>query len=519
MRRNLIKKAIILTLCVFFSLSFSREKGGASPGYNWKLSLRGIPQNAQFTCISSDDAGKSLYLGATDGVYSSGDMGLTWGKERLPSARVNITKIAASAGAVFASSKSGLYGKFPGGKWKFFPGVKNLLGVMLLENALAVVWSKDKVFLLFQSQWRDITPQGSYGIVSDLTAQGDVIYLALGGSLFYSNDLGESWEKCFILRNFDEDIVFGDEIDYPYEEEVSPPIRDLDLLGEKKVLLTTGKGLYVFTQGKDTPEVISTKGLPSGRVEECAVLGRRVVVATANKVFNLTNNNNSWETVFENPRPGKIIDLLFTNSSEEDFTLFILTERNIYKVKIKPTKESSLNSTIKALQGEPTIREVQEMAIEYAEVSPEKIRRWRRAASVRAILPRLSVDYNESFDDNIEIYKNSTTSYAVRGPRERGNDWGVDLTWDLSELIWSDAQTAIDVRSKLMVQLRDDILEDVTRLYFERKRLILELEKRKNELEMKKISEKSIRIEELTGYIDALTGGRFSDSLENEPPN
>ena len=66
-----------------------------------------------------------------------------------------------------------------------------------------------------------------------------------------------------------------------------------------------------------------------------------------------------------------------------------------------------------------------------------------------------------------------------------------------------------------MVQLRCDILEDVTRLYFERKKIVLELERsigRKDKVSF----EKQIRMEELTAYIDALTGGGFSAMLREK---
>ena len=99
------------------------------------------------------------------------------------------------------------------------------------------------------------------------------------------------------------------------------------------------------------------------------------------------------------------------------------------------------------------VLEVQRMAVEYAEVSPEKIRMWRTGAKWKAVMPKVSVSFSESSDENVEIYKSATTSYVVRGPWEKGNDWGVDLSWDLSDLVWNDAQTNIDVRSKLMVQL------------------------------------------------------------------
>jgi len=163
---------------------------------------------------------------------------------------------------------------------------------------------------------------------------------------------------------------------------------------------------------------------------------------------------------------------------------------------------------------EIALTKVQEMAVKYAEVSPEKIDAWRRSVKWKAIMPKLSVGLSQSFDDNVEIYKSASTSYIVEGPHETDTDWNVGLTWDLSDIVWDNAQTSIDVRSRLMVQLRNDILEDVTRLYFERKRLILELMKRERKDIIKaELDQKRLRIEELTGYIDALTGGQFSKEI------
>ena len=59
-----------------------------------------------------------------------------------------------------------------------------------------------------------------------------------------------------------------------------------------------------------------------------------------------------------------------------------------------------------------------------------------------------------------------------------------------------------------MVQLRNDILDEVTKLYFERRRLAVELERgafSESEEELK-----HLRLEELTASIDALTGGYMS---------
>jgi len=63
-----------------------------------------------------------------------------------------------------------------------------------------------------------------------------------------------------------------------------------------------------------------------------------------------------------------------------------------------------------------------------------------------------------------------------------------------------------------VVQLRDDILDEVTKLYFERIRVKCEIDNLSIE-ERKKRFEKELRLAELTASIDALTGGYFSQNL------
>ncbi|UCH12609.1 MAG: hypothetical protein JSW18_01305 [Candidatus Omnitrophota bacterium] len=86
------------------------------------------------------------------------------------------------------------------------------------------------------------------------------------------------------------------------------------------------------------------------------------------------------------------------------------------------------------------------------------------------------------------------------------------ILWDLGELIWNDDQTNIDVRSKLMVQLRDDILTDVTTLYFERRRMQLDIVSGKHKGKAQHVT--MLRLQELTARIDALTGGCLSRRKE-----
>ena len=64
-----------------------------------------------------------------------------------------------------------------------------------------------------------------------------------------------------------------------------------------------------------------------------------------------------------------------------------------------------------------------------------------------------------------------------------------------------------------MVQLRDDVLNEVTHLYYERRRLQVEMAM----APMRDLPiqiEKEIRLEELTANIDGLTGGYLSNRLQ-----
>ena len=152
---------------------------------------------------------------------------------------------------------------------------------------------------------------------------------------------------------------------------------------------------------------------------------------------------------------------------------------------------------------------VQAAAIRYAEVHPGKISRWRALARWRGLFPHFTVGLDQDRDPTIV---SSTTAGITKfsvGPERKAVSLDFGFTWDLANLVWDSAQTSIDVRSRLMVQLRQDILEEVTRLYFERKRLLHEFQATPS-VDPVLRQERSLRIAELTAQLDALTGGFFT---------
>ena len=171
-----------------------------------------------------------------------------------------------------------------------------------------------------------------------------------------------------------------------------------------------------------------------------------------------------------------------------------------------------LPATRPATPREPTIQEVQRAAIRYAEVTPEKISRWRVLAQMRNFIPRFTLGLDRDRDTTIA---SSTlagkTNFSV-GPKDESTSVDFGFTWDLANLVWDSAQTSIDVRSRLMVQLRQDILEEVTRLYFQRRRLQAEFEANPTE-DPTLLRERSLRLEEIAAQLDAFTGGFYSDRM------
>jgi hypothetical protein len=168
-------------------------------------------------------------------------------------------------------------------------------------------------------------------------------------------------------------------------------------------------------------------------------------------------------------------------------------------------------------QNEPTIGEIQQAAVRYAEVDPEKIKAWRTAAAKKAWLPTLSLDSDFGEDHNVDIDRGGTNDpdKFITGPKESNVDWSVGVSWDLGDVIWNDDQTSIDVRSRLMVELRNDILNEITHLYFERRRAQMEMAGLPADATKIRL-EKQLKFEELTAQIDALTGGYLSARIGAE---
>lgn len=484
--------------------------------WDWEKVSSKVLGNEYFTYLYGMEGTSVVYAGTREGLYRSEDLGKSWRKESLFGGKVQVTGITSLGAEVIVSSEEGLYIKLPNEKWKRVIGKKGFKGVAApgeRAESKALAWTSHELFFLEGGDLLKAGPFIQDKELLDVAFSGGGIYASYGGNLYYSFDRGKSWEKYFFAGS----MIGGEELSPQDEEETFPRVRKISPEDTGGVIAATVRNIMIINPLSGVYVEVDTAGLPSRDVASAIKAGDGVfALAGRNIFFREDTGEGEWKTVFQSASKGGVTQMNIHTDDEGKSWMWIAAGRDIYKKRVDYVFNSMevlgrVDGEIFPYEGGPSIVEVQEMAIEYAEVSPEKIKRWRALARWKAILPRLSVDFSEARDDNIEIYKSATKYYAITGPRETSNDWGIDLSWDLADLIWNDAQTSIDTRSKLMVQLRGDILEEVTRLYFERKRLIEELRTSGSEGGVN--SSRRLRIEELTGYIDALTGGGFSEAL------
>ena len=223
----------------------------------------------------------------------------------------------------------------------------------------------------------------------------------------------------------------------------------------------------------------------------------------------------------------KITDLaIYTHNKNY---LFAATNKGIFTINLNSSIPEFISESVTinlpdlekmkiSFNSEPSIREVQKAAIKYANVGKDKIQKWHRNSRLRALMPSFSIDFENSVSNNIDIDRGSTSSDDVYiiGPDENDFAWNMGFEWDLANMIWNDDQTAIDYREKYTVELRENILNEVTKLYFERRKLQMQLFLTPPETENTQENlNLCLQIDELTAYLDGLTGGIYSAKFKN----
>jgi hypothetical protein len=166
-----------------------------------------------------------------------------------------------------------------------------------------------------------------------------------------------------------------------------------------------------------------------------------------------------------------------------------------------------------ALKAEPGVRDVQEAALQYFSVNTEQVNSMRSRASWKAMAPVVEVSggfVDSSLNETTDHYEYNFLPWVTRGAAGEGFDVRGKLAWNLPQLVFNAEE--LDVAS--LAGLVEGLLKESTRLYYMRRRLQVDMILTPP-ADQASLLTKQLRLEELTGLIDAMTGGWFSQALES----
>lgn len=162
---------------------------------------------------------------------------------------------------------------------------------------------------------------------------------------------------------------------------------------------------------------------------------------------------------------------------------------------------------------EPSVAEVQQAALKFFKVHPEKVAAFRAGAAWKALMPDLELIFNNETGTNDRtlwdrLYPTFTDYKDLEKTTRSTLSIGVRAHWSLDRLIFN--AESLDVAS--LVGVQEGLLREITSLYFTRRRLMTATELNPPQDPNEQITEE-LRLQEITANIDALTGGYFSKEL------
>ena len=91
------------------------------------------------------------------------------------------------------------------------------------------------------------------------------------------------------------------------------------------------------------------------------------------------------------------------------------------------------------------------------------------------------------------------------------------LSWDLGDIAYEPESIDVSHETREVIELRDDVLDEITQLYFERRRVLAALAASADPPSADSLQLR-LRASELAAGIDAWTGGWFSERLDTSTP-
>ena len=482
----------------------------------------------------------SIYVGTAEGLYHSNNRGQSYQLVLHPRGEMAaVNDILISDDQIFAATDVGLYRSTDDAvSWQKVYDSSDADW----NKCLSILMSTDHMYLgtakgvlhkpIEGSHWYRLGQSLYNRAVHGIVENDEIIYFATDQALFAMDKQTMTTSQTFSLGIRKEAAI--------------KQIQSIQVT-DKRVYLATTKGIYFKLLEESQWRQLPSDQIALDQLTDILIIptshGEAIIASTKKGAVFL--DQEAWVPLYKGMESNEVTVL----EKDSDGNVYAATDRGVFYLPIGEMLPSFFDAEIgdrplsgsvrglspipaneefyaqyqkitDAFSNEPDIREVHSMVIAYAQVSPNKIKRWQDAARKRAWYPQLSVGLDGGNDqsESDSIYGTSSGS-DHQGPDDKtaGRDfgWDISLSWDLSDVIFNSEQTSIDSRAKLMVELREDLLDQVTRLFFARRRIQME-QLMDAVIDPALKLEKDIRIAEMTALIDAMTGGEFSEFIQRQ---
>lgn len=511
----------IPVLVVMFAFVFMCVRAGAQEWercYSGTANIRcviAIPRAAKpdMVCAGTDDGG----------VVMSDDGGIHWEYGRCSSGyggRVRALCFDERTHFYYAAAENGIYRREDAaGAWRRVwksAGATGYSALLATPDGIYAVSDAGMMFSRDGKSWR--RQETSFTPVALAYSSPCARLFAVSANAVYGKRVpGGTWERLYT-------VAAGSEIAADSPEEVTCA----DVPGGGETALTAAVAAdergqviaafagRVFSSGDSGRrwETLPSSGI-SGEVRQLVCRGTRIYALTRRGMYVYAAAR--WEELSEGLAGARV-----NGAGHGSSLMFVAADRGIFRLREggEPSaRHGGASPVARYLTDEPGIGEVQRAAVEYADAGGDKINTWHRQAQRKAWLPRFSVGLDRDTGDLWHWESGSSTREeddCLRKGKDTVN-WSVGLTWELGELVWNADQTGIDARSRQNAQLRADVIDEVTKVYFERIRLKMELDGLALE-EGRKRGEKQLKLEETTALLDGLTGGEYSALRRRKEP-
>lgn len=384
-----------------------------------------------------------------------------------------------------------------------------------------------KLLLETRDAGRTWSPSSTFrapGPVSLLIFVRDRLFLASERTLYLAMPESPARSVLELSKNTPEMPAGNEEDPSLHEAPLFFNLKIRDLLALKQdsqtLFLATTQGVFQSCDDGHRWEPLSRSGLQSPVVHQLAYSEKKgqLYAATPRGVYAYDARAKKWTGLFEGLARNRTQGIAVLNEEK----LIAITQEGFVQYPLEnfapesgpgfslyQPPEETLTLFKELIAIEPSAREIQKRVIRYADVANGKIKRWHALSRAAGVLPSLSFGKNLDRSTSIGTYGGK----YIMGPEDVSKGWDADVRWDLGDMLYNSDQTSIDSREKLMVELRQDLLSEATRIYYERRRLQIDLVFTPPVSEQEHL-ENLLRLDELTALLDAMTDGFFSKKLE-----